>query len=170
MRSGQRNMGTSGLVSSRVPVDAAPPRHRRVSDPAVLGVVSLGGVLGAEARYAVSLWLPHEPTQLAVGTWLVNTSGCFLIGVLMVVVTELTAPHRLVRPFLGVGVLGGYTTFSTATVEVQQLALNGRAGLALGYLLGTVFAALVAATAGMTMTRAIWAVWVRRRAGRGGRT
>jgi CrcB protein len=156
-----------------VPVDAAPPLHRRGAEPAVLGAISLGGILGAEARYAVSLWLPHGPAQLPVGTWLVNTSGCFLIGVLMVVVTELTAPHRLVRPFLGVGVLGGYTTFSTATVEVQQLALNGRAGLALGYLLGTVLAALVAATAGMTMTRAIGAlgaVWVRRRAGRGGRT
>ena len=157
-------------MSSRVPAEVAPPPRRYVADPAVLGVVSLGGILGAEARYGMSLWLPHEPAQLAVGTWLVNTSGCFLIGVLMVVVTELTAPHRLVRPFLGVGVLGGYTTFSTATVEVQQLALNGRAGLALGYLLGTVLAALVAATAGMTMTRAIGAVWVRRRAGRGGRT
>jgi len=141
-----------------------------VADRAVLGVVSLGGILGAEARYAVSFWLPHAPTRLPVGTWLVNTSGCFLIGVLMVVVTELTSPHRLVRPFLGVGVLGGYTTFSTATVEVQQLALHGRAGPALGYLLGTVLAALVAVTAGLTMTRAVGAVWVRRRAGRRVRT
>jgi fluoride exporter len=156
-------------MSSPVPAEVAPPPRRHVADPAVLAVVSVGGILGAEARYGMSLWLPHGPTQLPVATWLVNSSGCFLIGVLMVVITELTSPHALVRPFLGVGVLGGYTTFSTATVEVQQLALNGRAGLALGYLLGTVFAALVAATAGMTMTRAIGAVWVRR-AGRGGRS
>jgi CrcB protein len=115
----------------------------------------------------MSVWLPHQPAQLPVATWLVNTSGCFLIGVLMVVVTELTAPHRLVRPFLGVGVLGGYTTFSTATVEVQQLAQNGRAGLALGYLLGTVVAALTAAAFGMALTRAIGTVRVGRRAGRG---
>jgi CrcB protein len=87
----------------------------------------------------------------------------------MVVITELTSPHRLVRPFLGVGVLGGYTTFSTATVEVQQLALHGREALALGYLLGTVLAALVAATAGMIMARAMGGLWVRRRAGRGER-
>src|SRR3982751_1366050 len=118
----------------------------------------------------MSVARPHEPAQFPVSTWLVNTSGCLLIGVLMTVVTELSAPHRLVRPFLGVGVLGGYTTFSTATVGGQQVALTGRAGLALGYLLGTVLAALVGATAGMTMTRAIGAVWVRRRAGRGGRT
>jgi CrcB protein len=114
----------------------------------------------------MSVWLPHQPAQLPVATLLVNASGCFLIGVLMVVVAELTAPHRLVRPFLGVGVLGGYTTFSTATVEVQQLALHGRAGLALGYLLGTVAAALIATASGMALTRAMGTVWVRRRAGR----
>ena len=156
-------------MSSRVPAEVAPPRRRHVADPAVLGVVSFGGILGAEARYGMSLWLPHGPTQLPVATWLVNSSGCFLIGVLMVVITELTSPHPLVRPFLGVGVLGGYTTFSTATVEVQQLALSGRPGLALGYLLGTVIAALGAAIGGIAVTRAIGAVWVRRRAGRGPR-
>jgi CrcB protein len=148
-------------------VDAASPPRRRVQDRAVLAAVSLGGVLGAEARYGMSVALPHEPAQLPVSTWLVNTSGCLLIGVLMTVVTELSAPHRLVRPFLGVGVLGGYTTFSTATVEVQQLTLHGRPALALGYLVGTVVAALVAVTAGTVGTRALGRFWVRRRAGRG---
>lgn len=148
-------------------MDVSRARRGLLADPAVLGVISLGGILGAEVRFAVSLWLPHGPAQLAVGTWLVNTSGCFLIGVLMVVVAELTAPHRLVRPFLGIGVLGGYTTFSTAMVEVQQLALAGRPGTALGYLLGTALAALVAVVGGMTLTRAIGAVLVRWRAGRG---
>ncbi|MFL6097345.1 MAG: fluoride efflux transporter FluC [Blastococcus sp.] len=147
--------------------DAAAPPRRRVPDPAVLVAVSLGGVLGAEARYGMSVALPHEPTQIPVSTWLVNTSGCLLIGILMTVVMELSAPHRLVRPFLGVGVLGGYTTFSTATVEVQQLTLHGRPGLALGYLVGTVVAALVAVTAGMVGTRALGGFWVRRRSRRG---
>ncbi len=144
----------------------SPRRHvlDPVGGPAVLGAVALGGVVGAEARYGMSVWLPHGPAQLPVATLLVNASGCFLIGVLMVVVVELTAPHRLVRPFLGVGVLGGYTTFSTATVEVQQLAQHGRPGLALGYLLGTVVTALLAASAGMALTRAIAAG---RRVGRG---
>jgi fluoride exporter len=113
----------------------------------------------------MSVWLPHEPAQLPIATLLVNASGCFLIAVLMVV-TELTAPHRLVRPFLGVGTLGGYTTFSTATVEVQQLVENGRAGTALAYLLVTVVAALIAAASGMALTRAMGRVWVRLRAGR----
>lgn len=164
MSSGHPHVGTPGPTSVNAQADVTPPPRRRAGEPAVLAVIALGGVLGAEARYTVSVWLPHQPAQLPVATLLVNASGCFLIGVLMVVVTELTAPHRLVRPFLGVGVLGGYTTFSTATVEVQQLVQNGRPGPALGYLLATLAAALIAAASGMALTRAIGTVWVRRRA------
>jgi CrcB protein len=145
---------------------AAARSRPRLRDPAVLGVIAVGGVLGAEARYAAGLLAPHGAGQWPWATWLVNVSGCFLIGVLMVVVTELTSPHRLLRPFLGVGVLGGYTTFSTAMVDVQQLALAGRAGTALAYLLSTAVAAVVAAFAGTVLTRAVVA---RRRPGRGGR-
>jgi len=107
-----------------------------------------------------------RPGQLPAATGVVNTGGCFLIGVLMVVITELTAAHPLVRPFLGVGVLGGYTTFSTATVEVQQLAQQGRAALALGYLLATVVAALVAGALATAATRAVGTGGGRRRARR----
>jgi fluoride exporter len=165
MSSGHPHVGAPGPASAYAPADATPPPRRRAGDPAVLAAIALGGVLGAEARYGMAVWLPHQPAQLPVATLLVNASGCFLIGVLMVV-TEPTAPHRLVRPFLGVGVLGGYTTFSTATVEVQQLVQNGRAGPALGYLLVTVVAALIATASGMALTRAMGTVWVRRRAGR----
>ena len=138
-----------------MPVNAAPPRHRRVADPAVLGVVSLGGVLGAEARYTVSLWLPHGPAQLAVGTWLVNTSGCFLIGVLMVLIARRFPGQSLIRPFVGVGILGGYTTFSTSVVDVQQAAAHGAPGTALLYLAATLVGALVAVWAGTALTELV---------------
>src|SRR3954451_19713937 len=141
-------------------------RRQRTWDPAVLAAIAVGGVLGAEARYGLGVLLPHEPGQWPWATWLINVSGCFLIGILMVAITELTSPHRLLRPFLGVGVLGGYTTFSTAMVDVQQLALAGRAGTALAYLLSTAVAAVVAAFAGTVLTRAVAA---RRRPGQGGR-
>jgi CrcB protein len=62
----------------------------------------------------------------------------------MVVLLDLTAPHRLVRPFLGVGVLGGYTTYSTFAVDVEQLVLHHRPGMALAYLVATLAACLVA--------------------------
>ena len=168
--SGRRPAPTPAPVDPDVPVDGEATSRRRRGDVAVLGAIALGGIAGAEARYAISVWLPHRPAQLPVGTWLVNVSGCFLIGVLMVVLTELTAPHRLARPFLGVGVLGGYTTFSTATVEVQQLAEHGRAALALAYLVGTVVAALIATALAMALTRAGGLAWARRRSGRAARS
>ena len=150
-------------------VDAPAQRRPRSWDPAVLAAIAAGGVLGAEARYGMSVLIPHEPGQWPMATWLINISGCFLIGILMVVITELTSPHRLIRPFLGVGLLGGYTTFSTAMVDVQQMALAGRGGAALGYLLATVVAAVAAAYAGVTLTRASAALWLGRRARRGER-
>jgi CrcB protein len=156
-------------VDSDVDRRTPAPRRRPERDPAVLAAIAAGGVLGAEARYGVSLLRPHEPGQWPMATWLVNVSGCFLIGVLMFAITELTSPHRLVRPFLGVGVLGGYTTFSTAMVDVQQLALAGRGGAALGYLLATVVAAVAAAYAGVALTRASAALWRGSRARRGER-
>jgi fluoride exporter len=57
--------------------------------------------------------LPDASQGFPFDTSVVNVSGCLLIGVLMVSIVEVRRPHRLVRPFLGVGLLGGYTTFST---------------------------------------------------------
>jgi CrcB protein len=129
--------------------------HRSRGRLDVLAVVAAGGVVGAEARYGAGLLLPHPPDAFPWSTLLVNALGCLLIGVLMVVLTETTAPHRLVRPFLGVGVLGGFTTFSTYAVDVQRLLVAHRAGPALAYLAGTMVAALVAVWLGATTTRAL---------------
>jgi CrcB protein len=76
-----------------------------------------------------------------------------LIGVLMVLITEIWQVHHLVRPFLGVGVLGGFTTFSTAIVEVQQSVQAGAARTALAYLFATLFCALAAVYAGVRGAR-----------------
>jgi fluoride exporter len=120
---------------------------------AVLGAISSGGVLGALARYGLTLIWPHRPGQFPWATFVTNVSGCLLIGVLMVLVTEVWATHHLVRPFLGVGVLGGYTTFSTYAVEVQQLVNAGAARTGLFYLVGTLAAALPAVWAGLALAR-----------------
>jgi CrcB protein len=98
----------------------------------------VGGVLGAEARYGLSLRIPHSDRQFPWSTVLVNITGCLLIGALMALLLELPAPHRLARPFLGVGVLGGYTTYSGFAVEVQRLLLHHRPLVALGYVAVTV--------------------------------
>ncbi|MEV4701872.1 fluoride efflux transporter CrcB [Actinoplanes sp. NPDC049316] len=130
---------------------------------AVLGAVALGGALGALARYGLATAWPHLPGGFPWATFATNVSGCLLIGILMVLITEVWSAHRLVRPFLGVGVLGGYTTFSTYTGEVQQLVAAGAARTGLVYLAGTVLAALAAVYAGVSAARLVTR---RRRRGR----
>ncbi|MEV0196530.1 CrcB family protein [Nonomuraea sp. NPDC050691] len=140
---------------------SAPPREpwvRRVPW-ATLGAISLGGALGALARYGVTLALPHPPGGFAWATWLVNVTGCLLIGLLMVAVTEAWQVHRLVRPFLGIGVLGGYTTFSTYVVDAQKALEAGAARTALAYLGGTLVAALLATHAGERLGRLVFITW-----------
>jgi fluoride exporter len=147
--------GAAQRAGRRAARDRVRPSGRGAHRPQldVLAVIAVGGVLGAEARYGLGRLLPHPPNAFPWPTLVVNTVGCLLIGVLMVIVTELTRPHRLARPFLGTGVLGGFTTFSTYTVDVQQLLLADRPGTALGYLAGTLAAALTAVWIGATATR-----------------
>jgi CrcB protein len=119
----------------------------------VLAVISAGGVLGALARYWLSQAWPHEPRAFPWATLVVNVSGCVLIGVLMVLVAEIWPSRRLLRPFLGTGLLGGYTTFSTYVVDVQHVAAAGARATAFGYLAATLVLALAGVYAGITTTR-----------------
>jgi CrcB protein len=120
---------------------------------AVLAVIAAGGALGAVARYGVSLAIPALPGRFPLATFLVNVVGCLLIGVLMVLVTEVYRTHPLLRPFLGVGVLGGFTTFSTYAEDVRVLLSPEWTITAWIYLAGTVVAAVLAAWLGITITR-----------------
>jgi CrcB protein len=115
----------------------------------VLAAISCGGVLGALARYGLGEAFPHWPWT----TLLINVTGCLLIGVLMVLVAEVWPARRLLRPFLGTGFLGGYTTFSTYVVDVQRLVSTGRAAVAVAYLGGTLLSALLAVYLGTVTTR-----------------
>ncbi|MGN6244859.1 MAG: fluoride efflux transporter CrcB [Motilibacteraceae bacterium] len=134
-------------------VDLHVPAQRRQRQAPAVAVIAAGGALGAEARYGLSLAMPHGPAQFPWATLVTNALGCLLIGVLMVLVTEVLSTHRLVRPFLGTGVLGGFTTFSTYTVDTQRLLTEGKAGLALTYLAATLAAAMVAVWLGANTTR-----------------
>ncbi|MGW2918582.1 fluoride efflux transporter FluC [Streptomyces angustmyceticus] len=122
---------------------------------AVIGVVAAGGAIGATARYGAGLLWPTASGAFPWTTLTVNAVGCALMGVLMVVITEVRAAHRLVRPFLGTGVLGGFTTFSTYAVDIQRLVGGGRPAAALAYLAGTVLVALAAVWGAVTGTRAL---------------
>lgn len=120
----------------------------------VLGAVAAGGAVGAAARYGASLTWPTPAGAFPWTTFAVNTAGCAAIGVLMVLLTEAaTAPHPLLRPFLGTGILGGFTTFSTYTLDTQRLLSDGDAGRGVAYLGATVVAALAAVWAATAATR-----------------
>ncbi|MGI8761386.1 MAG: fluoride efflux transporter FluC [Jatrophihabitantaceae bacterium] len=117
--------------------------------------VAAGGVVGAEARYGLGELIPHTARQFPWSTVVINVSGCAVIGILMVVLLELTSSHRLLRPLLGVGVLGGYTTFSSFTVDTERLVREHEPLLAFAYVALTVFACVLAVTAGTIATQAI---------------
>ena len=125
---------------------------------AVLAVIALGGGIGSIARYGLAQLLPTRPGHFPWGTFGTNVAGCFLIGVLMVLITEVWSAHRLVRPFLGVGVLGGFTTFSTYAVETRGLLQPGTVGLAFAYLAGTLICAMLAVIAAVWLTRTLTGV------------
>ncbi|MGB3681340.1 MAG: fluoride efflux transporter CrcB [Rubrobacteraceae bacterium] len=115
--------------------------------------VALGGALGASARYLVGAWLgawlgPGFPW----GTLFANMSGSFLIGVVLVLVDGGTLPEGA-RPLLAVGLLGGYTTFSSFSHESLRLLADTGAFLALMNLFGQVFLGLVFVYLGIVVGR-----------------
>ncbi|MFE5245118.1 MULTISPECIES: fluoride efflux transporter FluC [unclassified Streptomyces] len=126
-----------------------PPRR-------VLAAVAAGGAAGATARYAASLAWPAAEGEFPWTVFVVNVSGCALIGVLMVLTVETGRVTRpLVRPFLGVGVLGGFTTFSTYAADVSGLLVRQEVARAVAYMAGTAVAALLAVWGAAVLTRAL---------------
>jgi CrcB protein len=125
----------------------------------VIAAISAGGVLGAEGRYGLALAVPHAGSAFPWSTLVINVSGCLLIGVLMAILLSRTRPHRLVRPFLGVGILGGYTTFSTFALDADRLVHAHRIGLALAYLAATIALAAAAVWLATVLTQAVLARW-----------
>ncbi|MEU7869129.1 CrcB family protein [Dactylosporangium sp. NPDC049140] len=139
-------------------VDLHVPAQRAELRPSpwpVLGAISAGGVCGALARYGVAQAWPHARGGFPWSTLVINVTGCLLIGVLMVIVTEVATERRLLRPFAGVGVLGGYTTFSTYAVDIHQTASAGSPWAALGYLAATLVGAILAVWAGSALAEAV---------------
>jgi CrcB protein len=128
-----------------------PARRDRRLD--VLAAIALGGGLGSVARYLVATALPVHPGRFPWSTFLINLSGSFVLGVLMVFVLEVWPPRRYVRPFVGIGVLGGFTTFSTFAVEVRGLAAHGSWALADAYAVNSLVCGVAAVWCGITLAR-----------------
>ncbi|MFE7311655.1 CrcB family protein [Streptomyces sp. NPDC057555] len=152
---------TEALAEPVAPGTGPSGRLRRARRPSpadqwpVIGAVSVGGALGAAARYGASLTWPTAPGAFPWTTVGINVLGCAVIGVFMVVITDAWSAHRLVRPFFGTGVLGGFTTFSTYVVDIQLLVKQHRAGAAPAYLVLTALSALAAVWLAAALTRRV---------------
>jgi len=118
--------------------------------------VAAGGAIGASARYLASVAVmralgPGFPW----GTMLVNVVGSFLMGVLIVTLAHLGGTRF--APFLAVGVLGGFTTFSSFSLDAVTLYERGAVAAAAGYVAGSVVLSLAALFAGLVVARAVTA-------------
>ena len=129
--------------------------HARL-EPAAPAVVALGGVIGSLGRYAVGLLLPHGAGEFPWATVVVNVSGAFAMGLLVAFLVDRPGVHRLARPFLGVGVLGGWTTFSALAMDVVQLGAADHVTLTLAYVTTTFLVGTLAIGAGTVVGQRIW--------------
>ncbi|MHB1018321.1 MAG: fluoride efflux transporter CrcB [Coriobacteriia bacterium] len=117
-------------------------------------LVAAGGAAGAVARYGVALLARPVSGAFPWHTLGVNVVGSFLLGLLMACLPQGDAGERL-RLLLGVGVLGGFTTFSAFSVDALALAQQDQWLTAAAYVLGSVAAALAGAAAGYATGRAL---------------
>ena len=94
--------------------------------------IALGGAAGAIARYWLgSIIYGRYGTRFPYGTFAINVSGCFLIGLLITVLDARTNLNPVWRLVLPIGFVGAYTTFSTFEFETFQKATQGHIGIAL---------------------------------------
>lgn len=132
------------------PDDAVVPLEReRIWD--LLLVIAAGGAIGGAMRFLVGQNVAPGANGFPWATFIENVLGAFLLGMLMVFIVEVWPPNRYLRPFLGVGVLGGFTTFSAFADETRALLMDGAAAVAGMYMFGSVAAALLAVFAGMRL-------------------
>jgi CrcB protein len=121
----------------------------------VLAAVSAGGLLGALARWAVGLAWPTRLGDVPWATLTINIVGCLLIGLLIAAVAR-RPRHHLLRPFLGTGVLGGFTTFSAFSLDFANLWERGAMGGAAVYVAASVGGSLVAIFVALAVAKAVW--------------
>lgn len=115
-----------------------------------------GGGLGAGCRLALGQWVANNVTSaFPLGTFAINILGSFGIGVISVIFAERAIQADWMRVFLMTGLLGGFTTFSTFSLEVVHLIQHGRAVLATTYAVISVVLCILAAMAGVYAARTL---------------
>jgi CrcB protein len=120
-----------------------------------LAAIFAGGVVGALARTGLAEALPHDSAQWPWATFTVNVFGAFLLGYFATRLQERLPLSAYRRPFLGTGICGALTTFSTMQVELLKMLDHEHYGLAAGYTAASIAAGFVAVWAATTITRRV---------------
>lgn len=119
-------------------------------------IVVLGAGIGGGARYAIGGWIANNlSTSFPWHTLAINISGAFLLGLLMALSIDRGFISGSWRLFLGTGLLGGFTTFSTLSYESVSLIEQGLYVQGAGNMFGTAVIGILAAIAGLAVGRAI---------------
>lgn len=117
-------------------------------------MIAIGGAVGSMMRYG--LGMIANQSGVPYGTWTANVAGSFLIGLFFVWGKEKGVLPDYVSLFLTSGLMGGFTTFSTFSLEVVTMALQGESFRALFYVLASIVMGLAAAYAGIRLGRLIF--------------
>jgi CrcB protein len=129
--------------------------HRPALDLKRLAVVVVGGFAGGLVRDEVVTHWAAKSGHFPWPIFVVNTAGAFVLGVLVIVVLDVLAGSRYLRPLIGAGFCGALTTFSSVAVAVDQLLRHDHVLIALAYLFGSLVAGLAAAALGAFAARAV---------------
>jgi len=151
-------IGQDVAVDSDVDLAVRPAPHPWVvlrQHSHLVPAIAAGGALGALGRYGLAQALPHRADEFAWATLWANLLGAFLLGLLMALVLSIWSQTRYLRPFLGVGVLGGFTTFSTAELDTRGLVASGHPAEALAYVGVSVALGLALVVAGLAVGSAM---------------
>ncbi|MHB8464200.1 MAG: fluoride efflux transporter CrcB [Acidimicrobiales bacterium] len=127
--------------------------RRRRPSPRVLAAISLGGALGAPARYGVAQLIHVAPGSFPWATFWTNITGSLALGLVVTLVFERFPPSQFLRPFVATGFLGAYTTYSTFAVETDLLVKDGHVPIGVLYAAATLLAGIVPLWLGMTIAR-----------------
>jgi CrcB protein len=122
-------------------------------DARELAAIFAGGFLGAVARAGLVEALPHDPGQWPWGTFVVNVAGAFLLGSFVTRLQERLPLSAYRRPFLGTGLCGALTTFSTMQLELLRMLDGDHVALAAAYAATSLLAGFLAVAAATNLVR-----------------
>jgi CrcB protein len=120
-----------------------------------LAGIAFGGALGALARYGLDGFVSRRVSTFPLGTFVINISGSFAIGLLFTLLSDRFHVPPWFRSTLTIGFLGAYTTFSTWTLESYRLLETGAWAMAVANLVGSMAAGLLAVYLGTVAARAL---------------